>query len=194
MNNNQNSPLFLIVTMLSFIFFSCNNGGDKSLQLKKNSLVDNIGDTFRLQNIIDISGNQVQLDFSKTEFTVIDFWFNSCPPCVEEMKQFSEVLAGKETKISIISISINQFWIWKPTMTNPPERFSFLKNTSPSWTQYALKSFEDENLKNEISTDREKEIQGLYNITFFPAYFVVDKNGIIIQRPVSAVQFIRDYK
>ncbi len=180
--------------MLSVILFSCNNGGDKTLELKKKSLTDHIGDTFRLQNIIDSSGNQVQLDFSKSELTIIDFWFNSCPPCIEEMKQFSEVLAGKEAKISIISISINQFWIWKPTITNPTERFSFLKSTSPNWTQYALKSFEDEKLKNEISSDRQQEIQGLYNITFFPAYFVVDKNGIIKERPISAVQFIKEYK
>jgi hypothetical protein len=110
------------------------------------------------------------------------------------MKQFSEVLAGKEDKISVISISINQFWLWKPTLTNHTGIFSFLNNNTPNWTQYVLKTSQDEKLKNKISVDRLQEIENLYNITFFPAYFVVNKKGIIIERPVSAVKFIKKYK
>ena len=180
--------------LLAFLFCACNNVEDKHLELKKKSLTDNIGDTFKMKNVIDSSGNQILLDFSKSDLTIIDFWFNECPPCINEMKQFSEVLAGKEDKISVISISINQFWLWKPTLTNHTGIFSFLNNNTPNWTQYVLKTSQDEKLKNKISVDRLQEIENLYNITFFPAYFVVNKKGIIIERPVSAVKFIKKYK
>lgn len=184
----------LTILLLAILSIACNNNVDKHFESQEKSLTDYIGDTFRIQNILDSSGKQIQLDFSKSDFTIIDFWFNDCPPCINEMKQFSELLAGKEDKISVISISINQFWLWKPTLTNHTGRFSFLNNNTPNWTQYVLQSSQDEKLKNTISVDRQKEIQTLYNITFFPAYFVVDKKGIILQRPVSAVEFIKKYK
>lgn len=186
--------LAISVLILALISSSCNNSGNKHFELQKNSLTDHIGDTFRIQNVLDSTGNQIQLDFSKTDLTIIDFWFNECPPCINEMKQFSEVLAGKETKISVISISINQFWLWKPTLINHRGRFSFLNNNTPNWSQYVLNTSEDKKLKNDISTDRQQEIENLYNITFFPAYFVVNKKGVILERPVSAVEFIKAYK
>lgn len=187
---NSLSPVLL----LAVLFCSCNNGGDKHFELQKKSLTDHIGDTFRIQNVLDSTGNQVQLDLSKSDLTIIDFWFNECPPCINEMKQFSEVLTGKEGKISVISISINQFWLWKPTLTTHTGRFSFLNNNTTNWKQYVLKTSQDEKLKNEISLDRVQEIEILYNITFFPAYFVVNKKGIILERPMSAVKFIKEYK
>ena len=189
---NYNS--ILLSLLLVILSISCNNNGDKHLTLQKKSLADHIGDTFRIQNLLDSAGNQIQLDFSKSDVTIIDFWFNECPPCINEMKQFPEVLAGKEGKISVISISINQFWLWKPTLTNHTGRFSFLSNNTPNWTQYVLKTSQDEKLKNEISADRQQEIEALYNITFFPAFFVLDKKGIIRERPVSAVEYIKEYK
>lgn len=185
--------LVIKTIFLALLFTSCKNGGDKYFDLQKKSLTENIGDTFSIQNVLDSAGNNVQLDFSKSDLTVIDFWFNTCPPCIDEMKQFSEVLAGKEGKISVISISINQFWLWKPTLTNHTGRFSFLNNKTKNWTQYVLKTSQDEKLKNKISTDRLKEIETEYNINVFPAFFVVNKKGVILERPVSAVKFIKDY-
>lgn len=173
---------------------SCINNDDSRLITQTKSLSDNVGDTFKIQNILDSSGNHVKLDFSKSDLTIIDFWFNDCPPCIKEMTQFADVLAGKENKISIISISINQFWLWKSTLVNHNDRFSFLNNHASNWTQYVLQTSQDEKLKNKISTDRLQEIQKRYNITFFPAFFVVNKKGIILERPVSAVEFIQKHK
>lgn len=108
----------LTVLLLAVLFSSsCNNTGDKHFDFQKKSLTEHIGDTFQIQNVLDSSGNHVELDFSKSDLTIIDFCFNECPPCTNEMKQFSEVLADKEGKISVISISINQFWCWKPTLS-----------------------------------------------------------------------------
>lgn len=188
----QNFPCCLLISAILFgLLTSSCNSLDKRFELQKKSLTDHIGDTFRIQNILDSTNNQIQLDFSKSDLTIIDFWFNDCPPCIKEMNQFSKVLSGKEGKISIVSISLNQFWVWKPTLTSHTGRFAFLNNNLSNWTQYVLQTSQDEKLKNEISADRLQELEKLYNITFFPAFFVVNKKGIILERPVSAVEFIK---
>ncbi len=48
----------------------------------------------------------------------------------------------------------------------------------------------DEKLKNDVPIDSQAEVKNKFNVAFFPAYFVVDKNGIIKSRPVSAVDYI----
>jgi len=179
-----------LLFFVSFLFFACNNS-NKKYDRQKSSLSDNIGDTFRLTKVIDSSGKIVDLDFSKSDNTIIDFWNNSCPPCIEEMKQFKQLLTGKEMKISVISISVNQYWLWKATLTEHKGIFSFLGNPAENWNHFALESNLPEKLKNDFSFDRIDELQKIYNVTFFPAYFVVDRNGIIQSRPESAVDFIK---
>lgn len=191
---NKRIRYYYLLPVFLFLLASCNHTDNKHTDIKQKSLTDNIGDTFKIENVVDSSGNQVQLDFSKSDLTIIDFWFNDCPPCINEMKQFSEVLKGKEAKISIISISINQFWLWKSTLVNHTGRFFFLNNQTPNWTQYVLKTSQDEKLRNDISADRLQEIQKLYNISFFPAYFVVNKQGVVLERPVSAAAYIKNLK
>ncbi|MEO6069091.1 MAG: redoxin family protein [Chitinophagaceae bacterium] len=184
--------LLPILTVI-ILFASCKSNNDKHLEAKIKSLSDNIGDNFKINNVLDSSGKEVQLDFSKSDVTIIDFWFDDCPPCINEMSQFSNLLAGKEGKISVISISINPFWVWKPYLLNPNGRLSFLNNNTSNWTQYVLYTPTDEKLKNTISVDRQKQLRENFNVRFFPAYFVVDKKGIIKERPESAVEFIKKY-
>jgi len=187
---------FLRCILFLITVSACQNKSSKNVEKferDKGSLKENIGEKFQVDNILDTTGKVVTLDFTKSEITIIDFWFNDCPPCLEEMKQFAEILKGKENRISVISISINQFWLWKPTLTEHKGRFSFLSNPVLNWKHYSLQSMQDEKLRNEFSSDRIKELQKKYNITFFPSYFVVDKNCIIQSRPESAVKFIEQY-
>lgn len=188
-----NYNFLLIFLFGTLLLASCNSDSDKHLQIKIKSLSDNIGDTFKINNVLDSSGKEVQLDFSKSDVTIVDFWFDDCPPCINEMSQFSKLLAGKEGKISVVSVSINPFWVWKPILSNPTGKFSFLNNNTPNWEQYVLYTPTDEKLKNTISVDRQNELEKNYNVRFFPAYFVVDKKGIIKERPESAVEFIKKY-
>ncbi len=159
------------------VIFSCKENSKKVRH--QESLSDQVGKPFKVEGVLDSTGNEVQLDFTKSDLTIIDFWFNDCPACIEEMKQFAELLRGRENKITIISISINQFWLWKNTLNSHSGRFSFLANVIPNWKHYVLKTTQDPKLKNAISIDREQELQELFNVSFFPAYFVIDKNGII---------------
>lgn len=196
----ENSSVILIMSKIHFIIYvftliliaSCNgNTNSDRLEVHKNSLAKNIGKKFELSGILDSTGHTVLLDFSKSDITIIDFWFNNCPPCIEEMNQFAGILSGKEKKVTVISISINQFGVWESILKTHTGKFAFLNNEIPNWSQYVLQAKDDEKLHNEISVDRLIELQRDFNVTFFPAYFVVDKGGKILVRPVSAVDYIK---
>lgn len=181
--------------IFSFLILSCNQKSEKVKKIEEHtkSLTKHIGEKLQLKNIIDSTGKIVELDFTKSDITIIDFWFTECRACIEEMNQFSQILSEKKGKISLISISINQFWHWKATLTNPTERFAFLNNNVENWKHYSLLSTENQKLKNKFTLDRQSELAQFYDVTYYPAYFVLDKNGIIQSRPISAVDFIKNY-
>jgi thiol-disulfide isomerase/thioredoxin len=177
--------LLVRCVIISLILFSCQSK-------TSNSIDKNIGEQFKLTHIVDTSGKEVELDLSTSELTIIDFWNNLCPPCITDMKQFPDLIKGKESKISIISISLSQFWVWKPTLIEHKGVFSFLNNDIPNWKHYNLMTKDNLRFKNELSSDRLRELDSAYGIKGNPAYFVLDKTGKILDRPVSAVQYLKD--
>jgi thiol-disulfide isomerase/thioredoxin len=188
-------PALVYISISSLLIVSCNQRprNDKRIQEQTQSLANLIGEKFELKNIIDSTNKVIELDFTKSDITIVDLWFTECKACIEDMSQFSKILPSKKGKISVISISINQFWLWKATLINHAGKFSFLKNNVENWSQYTLLSPENQKLKNEVSLDRQDELAKLYDVTFYPAYFVIDRKGVIQARPISAVDFIKHY-
>lgn len=150
-----------------------------------------IGEPFYLDHIVDTTGIEVSPDFSKAEINVIDIWNNSCPPCLEEMKQFPGIVSKKKTKIHIYSLSLTQFWLWQKTVKEHTGAFSFLASSYPFWNQYNLMTTADAGLKNQISADRFQELDKLYHTKGNPEYFIINKKGLIIDRPESAVSYLK---
>ena len=137
----------------------------------------NIGKKFELNNVVDSLGNKVNLKF-ESDVTIIDFWFVGCGFCVYEMNQFNDLLKGREKEISVISISVDAAEYWK-TPNSP-----YLTNTSNNWTFFGLESKSLE--------ENRKSLNGLYNVTLFPSYLVVNNKGVIIDVPHSAVLYIKE--
>ena len=190
MKTQRSIKSFAVVMLASLLFVSCKSNSKEDKASEKKGMGQNIGDVFKLENILDSAGNNVKLDFTKSDVTIIDFWSNECPPCISELNQFGSILANKETMVSVISISLNQPWAWKESRVNHKGKFAFFEKGLPNWSHYVLQTTEDRALQNSISTDRLQELEKTYNVSFFPAYFVVDKNGKILQRPESAVEYI----
>lgn len=187
---------YIAVSFLLVYTIACNNQpesdqiAEKAKLIQVESLNQNIGDRFDISMFTDTSGKAVEIDFGVSNITIIDFWINECPPCNKEMSQFKKLIEGKENEITIISISVSSYNYWKSLFTEKSERYSFLTTAITNWKHLNLKSGENANLKNPISTDRLDEITNKLSVSFFPSYFVIDKNGKIIARPVSAVEFI----
>ncbi|MDB5201180.1 MAG: Redoxin [Ferruginibacter sp.] len=183
----QTILIFLCIPLL----ICCNERDKKQATTHLSSLEKNIGEPFTMRDIRDSSGLPVTIDFTGSRMTIIDFWFSTCPTCIEEMRQFPELLKGKESKLKIISISINRFQLWKQIFKAPGSRFDFLQPKLANWAHYNISIPADDQLKNDISISRQQELVKQYDLAFFPAYFVVDPKGIIVARPASAVAYIK---
>jgi thiol-disulfide isomerase/thioredoxin len=201
-----------ILLSLSFLisFSSCNTKADKtpeqdllesyksdsSLKARKEkglqSLTKNIGEKFSIKNFIDTSCKPVQLDFTKSDITIIDFWFDGCTACITEMNQFKDILQNKESKVRVVSTCISSYEVWKSLFTKNNKTYYFLTIPVSNWQQLNLKSNDDPKLHNTLSNDRRIELENKLDVSFFPAYFVINKEGIIIARPMSAVEYIKN--
>jgi thiol-disulfide isomerase/thioredoxin len=176
-------------SLVIIVFLSCASKEEKKI---RHAEVKNIGEQFLIDNVADSSGNKITLDFSASNITIIDFWNNGCPPCIEEMKQFPALIKGKAARVSILSISLTQYWLWKPTLQEHKGTFAFLEYDVPNWKQYNLLTTDNPRFKNPISNDRLGELSSRYGINFNPAYIVVDRSGKILARPESAVEYLRE--
>jgi thiol-disulfide isomerase/thioredoxin len=181
--------LFFLAPVLFFIASSCSNASNSN----KSDNKQHVGEQFLLSNVLDSSGKIVNLDFSKADYTMIDLWFRECPPCVEEMEQFEELLQGKEATVKVISISVNQPWHWRNVMAGASGKLTFLKSSIPNWQHLVLGTTDNPRFRNKISAARVDELEKRYQIGYFPAYFVLNKNGVIIQRPESGVAFLKKF-
>lgn len=114
-----------------------------------------------------------------------EFWFRNCPYCRAEMQQFEQLLKGKENGLSIISICIDDVEVWKKIMKGNDPKFKFLNYSLPNWKHYLL------NFKNEAGENTNPSVLAKrLNITSYPAFFVLDKNGLIKATPASAIAYI----
>src|SRR5688572_18801604 len=108
--SNINKTIAYTLVIAGALFFSCGSKPSKEEQKlvqQEKSLTEKIGERFTIGDLKDSTSNLATLDFSKSDVTIIDFWFNDCPPCIDEMKQFAELLSNTKSKVSIVSISIN---------------------------------------------------------------------------------------
>ncbi len=185
--------IFVFASVLTSGIISCNsNSVEKHAKVSDiGSLTKNVGIKLDIENFIDTSGKSIKIDFTKSDITIVDFWINECPPCNAEMSQFADLIKGKDKQISIISISVSGFQFWKQLFIDKGPRYFFLKTSVSNWQHVNLKSENDPAFKNLISTDRLTEITEKWNVTFFPSYFVVNKKGKILARPISAVEYIK---
>lgn len=164
-----------------------------SLQTKeKQRPINNyIGSQFAFREFLDTNGKVIDLRFDESEVTIIDFWHKACPPCITEMKEFKELIRGREKKISVTSVSINSFKEWRKVFNQDNSMFAFLGDTISNWRHVVLKSSIDPKLNNVIPSDNIKRLAAVYQTNTFPTYLVLDNRGYIIATPPSAVDYIK---
>jgi thiol-disulfide isomerase/thioredoxin len=149
------------------------------------NLRSHIGQPFPFEYIFDSSGNRISPSSFKTDITILDFWFGECPPCIAEMKKFETALKGKDKHISIYSVSIDEFDAWKNLFHSENSRYDFLKKDTKGWHHAILQPIVDS------FPNASGYILSKFFTSTYPCIFVLDKNGIIKDVPVSAVDYIK---
>lgn len=172
---------FFIVAFFAYFQFK-----KYRLQSKRKAVNQFAGKQFPVLPLQDVNGIIILPDLSKTDHTIIDFWFRNCPACIAEMKQFEAVLKGKEKTISIISVSIDPNDMWQKTLTGNIAAFSFITKPVENWHHLLLNFPGQDTGKNNA-----QHLSEILSVTGYPSYFVLDKKGVIKATPPSAVNYIK---
>jgi len=188
MNHKRQLVNIVIAVVLVLLTVSCHR--KKSAIARNTETAFLIGQKFPDLIFLDSAGKESRITFSTNELTIVDFWFNDCPGCLIEMKDFAQLLNKTQAKIQIVSISTNAFHLWKSGFKSPGPALSFLKTSNPSWSHYCLRSTEDPSLGNYFPNDNLKAMQDNFHASTYPCYLVVNNQGQIIETPGSAVAYL----
>lgn len=156
-------------------------------QKRRAVIEQQISKQFPFKHGIDTSGNSTVLNLQQTPITIIDFWFKNCPACIAEMKQFERLLKGKEESVSIISMSIDKFDVWKKAFNPAEKRFEFLSRSIPNWKHLMVAADSNGVTVNKSGGQLVAEKLG---VNSYPSFFVLDKLGNIIATPESAAAYL----
>ncbi len=137
----------------------------KELSKLKSMTVNNHFPSF---NAYTTESKKIKLDFAKlassNTYTLVDFWFTSCGPCVAEY----EVLKGvyhtyNSTNFEVIAVFVDQeafYEKWK----------KHIIDNGYVWQNYL---------------DKNSVFARAHNINFFPQNFLLDSNGVILKKNIS---------
>ncbi|NEU70300.1 TlpA disulfide reductase family protein [Spirosoma agri] len=125
-----------------------------------------VGQIFPSLSLVDMNNKPVFLTADrKSKYTLVDFWFSRCGPCLDQFPTLKELYARYQAKgFTIIGISIDkspETEFWRKT----------IQANGLAWTQYLDPSG--------------KLTVGLLSINYFPSNFLLDENGTIIRKDSS---------
>jgi len=117
---------------------------------------------------IDVKKQKIFTNFQKSGFTLINFWFLECKPCVEEIPLLNEI--SKMKNITVVSVCKNN----EKDIKNFMKKYEIIYPVIPNG--------------NEI-------IYGIYKHIFgFPTSYLIDDNGVIIKVFYHLSKSSKDYK
>jgi len=125
-----------------------------------------------------LDGKMVSLSDYRGKVVLVNIWATWCPPCVDEMPSMEKLYRElKDEGFEILAVSIDA---------------SGAKDVLPFMKKYKL-SFP-------ALTDTRGAIKELYQTTGVPESFIIDKDGIIVEKVIgprgwatpSAIRFFRN--
>jgi thiol-disulfide isomerase/thioredoxin len=125
--------------------------------------------------LLTSSEKTISIEDFKGKVVLVDFWFSKCKPCIQEMKYFSNLLEKYENELAIISFSSDSQNHTQEILQSNDEKWNFLDRNNPNWV------FCNSNPENKQSLIK------LFNIEYYPTYFLFDENGILISKPKSGI-------
>ena len=132
---------------------------------------DNGIPNFKLENQF---GELKSFSDYKGKVLLVDFWFQGCQPCLEEMKFFPELLKKYDSELAIMSISIDSKEAIEYLLEKKPKPWNFLISDNKNWTFY---------YDNRKDNSFVKEL----GVASYPTYLLFDKNGELISTPFSGI-------
>lgn len=125
----------------------------KELKQEKQRLNKFIDTKFPMENAEYLNEAEKQ-KFDSSKPTLVNFWFTTCPPCIEEIPALNELKEKYNNEINFVAVTFN----------NKEQVEKFLKKYDFKLTQVI----------------NQKKLIDSYGISGYPKSFILDKNQKII--------------
>ena len=140
--------------------------GRELTKILKNSRILSVGNEFPPMELLKINGSQSSgIQFSKNKYTLVDFWYTNCMPCLAAFPSLVKIYDTYHAKgFEIAGIATDALKYGKDLPI-------VIKKHNLKWLQFW-------DLNGKQSAD--------LSIQAFPTNFLLDANGVIIQKNISS--------
>jgi len=117
--------------------------------------------------VYDSKGKAVKLSDLKGKPVIVNFWASWCPPCKGEMPDFNKVYAeaGNEVQFMMVDLVDDE------------------RETQEKGAQYV----KSQGFSFPVYFDNKQDAANVYEISSIPSTVLIDKNGIIVNEYVGAI-------
>jgi thiol-disulfide isomerase/thioredoxin len=150
----------IVVFLTVFFLTSCNDSSQQSRQVQQSGL---IGKAAPALTLTDMQGRSVSLSQFKGQVVILNFWATWCPPCREEMPSMEKLYRDYKDK-GLVMLAVNVEENGKQAVSG------FLQQRPYSFP---------------ILLDSENVAQNTFGVFRFPESFIIDRNGIIVEKIVG---------
>jgi thiol-disulfide isomerase/thioredoxin len=149
-------------------------GKHLSMVLQKSNVLA-VGNKFPRIDLLQINGNQSpEIPFKSSKYTLVDFWYTSCIPCIATFPGLVALYGAYHTKgFEVAGIAVDALKYQKDLPI-------VIKKHNLTWSQYW-----------DLGAKGSKAL----SIEAYPTNFLVDANGIIIRKNIRNAElavFLRD--
>lgn len=125
---------------------------------------DNISVSKRLDESIflDTGKNTVKINFKNNKYTLVDFWFSKCKPCISQFAELKEIYSKYQlNQFEVIGINIDK---------EAAEWLSSINKYALNWQHL---------------WDQESQVTEALKVHFFPTNFLIDSTGKVLFKDIS---------
>ncbi len=168
MLTNRSYPIVFFLLFL-LMLVGCDNTAETSSSKISSEAADLVGSVAPDFSTVNIHGDKVTLSQYRGKVVILNFWATWCPPCREEMPSM-EALHKAFADKGLVMLAVNVEENGKDAVT------SFLQKSPYSFP---------------ILLDEDARIQNTYKVFRFPESFIIDKNGVVVEKIIGGRDWMR---
>jgi len=156
----------LLILCAAFLLTGCGEK-ESSQPVVQDSTGTAKGQTAPDFTLTDMQGKHVSLSDLKGKVVILNFWATWCPPCKEEMPSMERLYRQfKDQGLVIVAVNVEKDG----------------RGAVQSFLQRSPYTFP-------ILLDSDAEVQNLYKVFRFPETFILDRNGMVVEKVVGAIDW-----
>lgn len=161
--------IYVVGFLIALVLFALISKYMKEKQYEKVINSDVIGFDFSKYTFVNEDTMLVHISDFKGKYVLVEFWFSGCRSCLSEMYSLAELAEESKDELVVLSISV-EGWSQMSHFVNKRRNEGdnrFIKRANWKF----------------VNIIRNEEMLKKLNIAIYPTYFILDKQGIVAQRP-----------